>query len=86
MASSEDHQKPKIARRGLRGGITKLLAKIQQENAREDGGSNVKKRVFLNKLIDYRTKAIRLDFQVLESMMTEESAEAVEALWLSYTE
>ena len=75
MASSDDHQKPKIARRGLRGGVTKLLAKIQEELDREDGGSNVRKRVFLSKLIEYRTKAIRLDFQIMETITTEEGAE-----------
>ena len=75
MASSDAHQKPKIARRGLRGGVTKLLAKIQEELDREDGGSNVRNRVFLSKLIEYRTKAIRLDFQIMETITTEEGAE-----------
>ena len=32
-------------------------------------------RVFLNKLIEYRTKAIRLDFQVMETITSEEGAE-----------
>ena len=75
MASSEDHQKPNIARRGLRGAITKLLDKIQEENGRGDGGSNVRKRVFLDKLIEYRKKAIRLDFQIMEKITTGEGAE-----------
>ena len=44
MASSEtDHTKPNIARRGLRGAITKLLAKIQEENGRGDGGEQCEK-------------------------------------------
>ena len=33
-------------------------------------------RVFLNKLIEYRTKAIRLDFQIMETITNEEGAEA----------
>ena len=53
MASSDDHQKPRIARRGLRGGVTKLLTKIQEELDKGEGGSNVRIRVFLNKLIEY---------------------------------
>ena len=40
MASSEtDHTKPNLARRGLRGAITKLMTKIQEENGRGMGGA-----------------------------------------------
>ena len=59
----------------LGGGVTKLLTRIEEELNKGEGGSNVRIRVFLNKLIEYRTKAIRLDFQVMETITTEEGAE-----------
>ena len=36
----------------------------------------MRKRVFLDKLIEYRKKAIRLDFQILDKITTGEGAEA----------
>ena len=50
MAASTDHQNPRIARRGVRSGVTKLLQGIKEELNEEGGGSNIRLRVFLNKM------------------------------------
>ena len=77
MATSDaDHQNPRIARRGLCEGVTKLLQGIHEELDKDGGGSNMRQRVFLNKLNEKLKKAIRLDFQVMESITNAEEAEA----------
>ena len=58
MATSDtDHQNPRIARRGLRGGVTKLLQGIHEELDKDGGGSNMRLRVFLNKLNEKTEKS-----------------------------
>ena len=69
------HQNPKVARRGLRSGVTKLLAEIRGELDKGDGGSKVKLGVFLNKMGEKLTKARLLDFAIMEMIDNPEEAE-----------
>ena len=69
------HQNPKVARRGLRSGVTKLLTEIRDELNKEDGGSKVKLGVYLNKMGEKLTKARHLDFAIMETIDNPEEAE-----------
>ena len=58
MAESTDHQNPKIASRGLRSGVTKLLAEIRGELDKGDDGSKIKLRVYLNRMTEKLTSGL----------------------------
>ena len=69
------HQNPKVARRGLRSGVTKLLAEIRGELDKGDDGSKIKLGVYLNRMSEKLTKAKRLDFAIMEMIDNPEEAE-----------
>ena len=75
MTEANDHQNPKSAKRGLRSGVTKLLAEIRGELDKGDDGSKIKLGVYLNRMSEKLTKARRLDFLIMEMVESPEEAD-----------